>query len=452
MSLGERLAGAFASNVFGYAVSLGVQLLSVPLLLGAWGAGAYGEWLLVTTIPAYLAITDAGLGSAASNAMAMHAARDERRAAAAVFQSVGLAVLAIGPLLFLPLGLLLSLSPIASAFGLTVITGPALSAMIALMLAQVWLAQHIQMLHAGFRCAGQYARSTLLVHLLRIAEFAALAAAVLAGGGPIAGALAMAAAKGLGVLVMAGLLYARAPWLLSPRQLRFAEVKPLLRPGLSFVVFPLVGALNLQAPLLIVGALFGPAAVAAFSTARMMVRAVQQLLSVVGLTVWQETSHAFGAGDRETLRRIYRLAAAASLWLGLTGAVALAVLGPAAYRVWTQTLVAFDGLTFALLLLALAVNAAWYGASVVFSATNRPGGLAAVSLIVNIAVLAAAWLLAQGIGLPGVALALLFGEILVALYVLPASLRFVGDSWRGLARAALSPLAMARPFRAGSQS
>jgi O-antigen/teichoic acid export membrane protein len=291
-----------------------------------------------------------------------------------------------------------------------------------------------------------------LVHLLRLAEFAGLAAVVLTGDGPVAAAIAMAAIKALGVLVMAGLLFVRVPWLLSPRQLRFAEVRQLLRPGLSFVLFPLVGALNLQAPLLIVGALFGPSAVAAFATARMMVRAVQQLLSVVGLTVWQETSRAFGAGDGQALRRIYRLTAAASLWLGVSGALALALLGPVLYGLWTQTLVPFDALTFAFLLLALAVNAAWYGASIVLSATNRPGGLAGVSLIANILALAAAWLLAHSIGLPGIALALLFVEILIALYALPASLRAVGDDWRNLMRALLFPLAMARSFRASART
>ena len=58
----RRGAGAQAFN---QVVQIFVRLAEVPLLLGFWGLQLYGEWLMVATIPVYLAIADGGFAGAA---------------------------------------------------------------------------------------------------------------------------------------------------------------------------------------------------------------------------------------------------------------------------------------------------------------------------------------------------------------------------------------------------
>src|SRR6185437_3489513 len=119
------------------------------------------------------------------------------------------------------------------------------------------------------------------------------------------------------------------PWLnIGFAEARLATVRRLLRPAIMFLAFPLASALNLQTPLLIVGTVLGPEAAVAFSTARTISRAIQQLPTVINYSVWPVISHAFGMGDMALVRRLYRSAVAISMWVSVAGVIVLALAGP----------------------------------------------------------------------------------------------------------------------------
>jgi hypothetical protein len=63
MSVRHRIYLALAAGAFGQFVTIGSQVLLTPLYFLYWGAAKYGEWLLISTIPAYLAMADFGIGS-----------------------------------------------------------------------------------------------------------------------------------------------------------------------------------------------------------------------------------------------------------------------------------------------------------------------------------------------------------------------------------------------------
>ena len=90
----QRIARGIGANAFGQAVSIVIQLVGVPILLHAWGTQLYGEWLLLSAIPAYLSMTDLGFSQSAANDMTARVARGDRAGALAVFQSLGLLVYA----------------------------------------------------------------------------------------------------------------------------------------------------------------------------------------------------------------------------------------------------------------------------------------------------------------------------------------------------------------------
>jgi hypothetical protein len=59
----RRLLRGLGANAYGQFVTVIVQLVGVPILLHAWGAQLYGEWLILFAIPAYLAMTDLSHGA-----------------------------------------------------------------------------------------------------------------------------------------------------------------------------------------------------------------------------------------------------------------------------------------------------------------------------------------------------------------------------------------------------
>ena len=53
-----RIARGLAANIAGTVLTVIIQLVSVPVLLGAWGVDVYGEWLILSAVPLYLALSD----------------------------------------------------------------------------------------------------------------------------------------------------------------------------------------------------------------------------------------------------------------------------------------------------------------------------------------------------------------------------------------------------------
>lgn len=119
--LRRRLVKGLGANAFGQVVNVAIQLTSVPIFLHFWGADIYGKWLILSSIPGYLSMSDIGFGSAAGNEMTILTARHDYQAASKVFQSawvfitivcsvIGLAVIVLAYLL--PFDIWFNLQPL----------------------------------------------------------------------------------------------------------------------------------------------------------------------------------------------------------------------------------------------------------------------------------------------------------------------------------------------------
>ena len=77
-----RILLASGANGLSLAARAAEQLLLVPILLAAWSAQLFGEWLMLAAVPVYLALLDFGVVQAGSNELARRVAEavldDER--------------------------------------------------------------------------------------------------------------------------------------------------------------------------------------------------------------------------------------------------------------------------------------------------------------------------------------------------------------------------------------
>src|SRR5258708_37060979 len=82
-----RLIRGFGATALGPVVTAIIQLGTVPLLLHAWGAAKYGDWLLLSAVPSYLTFSNMGFGDASGSDMTMRVAAGDRDGALRTFQS-----------------------------------------------------------------------------------------------------------------------------------------------------------------------------------------------------------------------------------------------------------------------------------------------------------------------------------------------------------------------------
>jgi O-antigen/teichoic acid export membrane protein len=433
-----RLIRGLGATALGPVVAAIVQIVSVPLFLHFWGARLYGEWLIISAIPTYLALSDVGFGSVAANDMTMLVAAGDRDGALETYQSTralisitslvaGIALL--GVIWLVPVTRWLNLSSISIS-----------ESRITLSLLSVYALCSLQagLFMAGFRCDGNYAFGMLVDNLIRLTEFVAAMFAVALSARPAAVAAMLLVARILGTSVMGWLMLSKSPWLRNGiRCVRAASLRRLALPAFAYMAFPAGNALSIQGMVVVIGLVLGPVAVTTFSAMRTLTRFALQIGATITLGVYPELSAAYGAQNWNLARKLHRMACQASLWLSLTAVGFLFIAGGRIMTVWSHGRIVMDVSAFRWLLLVIIANSFWNTSSVVTMASNKHQRIAAAYLAATAAAMLVAYLLLPGFALSGAAIALVIVDITVGWFVVKSSLMELDEGLRQFLKALL---------------
>ncbi len=295
----------------------------------------------------------------------------------------------------------------------------------------VLLGMQETLFQAAFRCVGKYPLGTMAKSLVVLAAFLSTMIGVVLHLSPVPVTVLYVAVNAVGVLALWILLRREVPWIrFGIRHARWAVIRRLTGPALSFMSFPLVNALNLQGVLVVIGYVMGPMAVVTFNTARTISRSATQGMNLINNSIWPEMSAAFGVGAMDVARMLHRRACQVSLLLCLGITLGVAFLGDWIWRVWTVGKVPTDPVLLNIMLLQMVVSAFWFTSSVVPMATNQHQRMARAMLAATCVALVLAWLLMHvpSLGLRGAAIALVAGDFFTAFYVVRESLGLFGDN------------------------
>jgi O-antigen/teichoic acid export membrane protein len=436
----QRVRSGLAGQSFAQLVQISIQLFSVPLFIHAWGSGLYSEWVVVTAVPAYLALTDMGITGTAARDMAMHVARGDRVTALRVFQSTWLLTLLLTAIVVIAALLAIGFLSLSDIMRLSLLGRRDTGALLAIFSMYVLCNIQTEVVYAGFFCEGAYGFGLGLISAIRLVEFLAAMIIVASGGSPVATAIGYLLCRATLTLVMGLLLRQRFPWIrLGFSHASLAELRRLSGPAIASMAFPLGNAFSIQGMVLAVGFALGPTAAASFSTIRTLARIPVSLLNSAGRLVQPELSIAYGRNDLSLFREVNRRACQLTLWISLFSSAVLLVSGPFLYRHWTLKQLPMNYELFSLLLLAGLTNSLWYTALNVLYATNRHPKAALYYVVIYAAAFVAGYAACLQVGLYGVGLVLLAAEVILSVLVLPSTLSLTGDSWKAFVRELLTP-------------
>ena len=407
-SLARRLASGAGAYGYAQVVSIGTQLVSLPLFLYHWDMATYGTWLALTALPFYLSLADAGISTASSNQMIGLIAQGQKARAAEVFQSAVAFLLSVSLLVLLVVGATLLLLPA------TLLAVPQWKTVLMLLSLSVVLSLFCSLAEVVYKATGGYAAGTYLVTTGRLADWA----------GGLVGLVLTRSFLG----VASGALLARAAYTvlaiaLSQRRTDFlrwgvhsaslADIRRAAAPGMLFLSLSLTNALSLQGFTLLVAATLGPAATAVFNTYRTVARIVVQITNGLSNPLWPELTALNGQKDDGAFWKLYRRANRLGLLIAAAGALLVYLVSPWLLDLWTHGQIPFTATSMALFLLYAAVCSATQIPRVVLMAINRHRGLAWQSLAAAVVSLGVAWLAWRSAGMTGVVAAMVLGEALV---------------------------------------
>ncbi len=407
-SIARRMASGAGAYGYAQAVSIGTQLVSLPLFLYHWDMATYGYWLALTALPFYLSLADAGISTASCNQMIALITQGQKERAAEVFQSAVAFLASVSVLVLFVVGAVLMLLP-ASA-----LEAPHWKAVLMLLSISVVLGLFCSLAEVVYKATGGYAAGTYLVTTGRLADWA----------GGLVGLVLTRSFIGVATgALLARLAYTLLAIWLSQRRTDFlrwgmrgaslADIRQAAVPGSLFLSLSLTNALSLQGFTLLVAATLGPAVTAVFNTYRTVARIVVQVTSALSNPLWPELTALKGKNDDGAFWKLYRRANRLGLLIAVAGALLVFAVSPWLLEVWTHGHIPFTATSMALFLLYAAVCSATQVPRAVLMSINRHAGLAAQSLVAAVVSLVVAWLIWNRAGMTGVVGAMLLGEALV---------------------------------------
>ena len=333
----DRLRKGLGAQGFSQAVIIFIRLAEVPLFLAFWGPDRYGEWLMVASIPAYLAMADGGFTSTTQREMTMRMGAGDRQGALAVFQSTWVLLLIVSVVVMAAAGLVAVTLPLDQWLSLKSMPRNTLTAVILLLSTHVVMSFQGGLIYGAYCCEGRYARGTFLIAVIYMLEFGCMAIAVMLGGGAVEAALGFLVGRLIGLLLF---LYDRpkvAPWLsYGRRHASRSQVVRLFRPSLASMAFPLGEVMNIQGLRIAIGMALGPVAVTVFSSIRVLSRvALNPILRLTRLTE-PEMALAFGNGNHDLVRKLFTRSNQLTLWTVLPVCVVLWFVGESLLAFWTH--------------------------------------------------------------------------------------------------------------------
>ncbi|MEI6985790.1 MAG: hypothetical protein WCK65_06645 [Rhodospirillaceae bacterium] len=427
-------------------VGVALQVATVPMYLHYWDSATYGAWLMIWTIPVHLMQFDASFGFVSINDMTMQAGMSDREAMVRVYHTAWVG----GTLFNLLLLVLTALVIVMVGPLLTTLLRPlepqeAITALILMCVLVLVIQQQLGLACGALRTTGNYPLSVFLGSVVRVLEFAAVMIALACSGGVVAVVAAHIAARTVAMIAAVAAVRRLTPWLFPGfvahglRHFDSRELRRLLRPAASYLLWPIGQALNGEGFVLVAGMVCGPAAVPVFTTARTLARLSLQMTMVVRSSLLPEMSLAHGAGQLETVRMLHGCGCRAAWWTGVAATIITAALGPVIHPLWTCGQLGLDTTAFALLLGSTLLHVVWSTASGVLFAANYHQRTAVAFFLASMIGLAVATAIAGAIGVTGVALGMLVVDIIVLAVVLPQSLAFCGLGASSFMRALLRP-------------
>lgn len=436
----SRILAGISANVFGQLVTVGVQLAGVPILLHAWGLEYYGEWLLLFSVPAYIGLSDLGLGTVATTEMSMCIARQDYESAKRVFRGAFLSILGFGfgvSALFATLAFVL---PWHRWLHLGHIAPAQAARVLALLTLYIFCAIFLTLLLGAYRAIGRYARGQLISNLFRLLEFLLLLAAVLAGGGVVEAALAFLTGR----ILYAGFVWMDvrrlADWLRVEKiDPEWPTIKPLLPASFSMMAANLGQNLLIQGLVIVVGITLGAASVAFFSTVRTLCNFAKQVIGVVNLSVFSEYSISIGRQEIMSVRKLHARSVQAIVGLTLLSVTGLKIAGPFVLELWTKGKIVAEEPFFTLYLGYLLINSFWLGSWNMLLGCNRHRRITRFYLALNVAALVAVYFAAPRLGLSTVPIILMISDGIFAWIILRRSLGLVEQSSGDFFRQLITP-------------
>ncbi len=420
-----RLFKGIGANFLGQAINIASKIVLVPLFLLAWGADIYGEWLLLSSMVAYLSLTEMGAQLYIVNRMTQAYAHRDNDQFCKILHT-GLALFLIIPIAVFVIfvAVIVFFNP-ASLLHITQTGHGTVVLVLAILAFQIVLSLPQSVLLRVYFAAEMLPRGVMLSNLMQLMNLIFLAGGLWRRWGmvPIAILQLIPYAVTAGIALFdLNRKFAQFN-MLSLRDADFSFGLSFIKPSLRFFLIQLGQAFSLQGTVLVVGMVMGPLQVVLFSTMRTIVNLIRSFLDQISHVAWPEMTRLDAEEDRDKFLALFRVILRSALVASIFFITIFHFYGGYIYHFWLRKTVPFEQPVMDLFLIYMAQFIFWLTCSHPLQATNRHHTLAKILFISSILTIVLAYLGGRQLGLPGIVLGMIIGDLVLPFWLVPYLLR-----------------------------
>ena len=428
----RRVASGVLANLFGLTIRGAAQLLQVPVFLVAWGAATYGEWLLLTAIPSYLALSNLGFGAAGSNAAA--AVRHDAFAVRGIVRAVWIIVTCTSLLAAGVVLLFLQSTNVLDQLKLSIIDPTQALSILLLSGLLVLVRMQMGILEIPFRAAEMYPAYSFIANCAQLLELVAIIASLKLHCNPVGVAIAMLGSHAAMLLATTVYCLFRYPEFIIGRAVKIGPVVvSLWRSSLGFLIIPLAQAMNNQGFSILIGVFLGPTQLAMFNSFRVLLRLTESVLGALFNVLMYEV--AYSTGTRERIAKIYRLGTGLASLAAIVCYATLMIFAPFVFQIWTRNKLPFSYLAFNIVGFGGLLRSFSTPAAAVLFGLNRTITYSFIYCVGTVlSIIAGAFFAAKMQSLVGAVSSSIITDVIIVIYVVPTASRITDTSPRALVR------------------
>ncbi|MAF80279.1 hypothetical protein CL629_04360 [bacterium] len=418
----KRTALGSFMNILGYLVTVFQQIVFIPIFLWAWDKALYGEWLILSSLLAYLSTSHFGMGTYIRNRLTQAYAKGAHKEYARILKSAFGIFSSIFAVFFIILIALAIFFPFFELFDIH--TAGEISVRITVFILGLYILLGVLSGLVGslYTTIGEYPRQAAIRNIRELILMLFVVIVLVLGGEFISVALVYLLTL-IGITLFAGLdIQRRHPEIrksLGMVSIDWRLAKSFLKPGFVFLLIPFSRMIYVQGSVILIGAVFGASKVVVFSVHRTLSHIAKRFVSVITPAILPELTAGEIRGEYQKLRRIHSLFMKFILFVSITATIFLFFGGEDILRFWTRGKVALDPSLWIFLLILIPITAIWESNAVFQVAINKYNKYAASRITSIVIGLLLALVLIKPMGLAGVALGFLIGEVGINFWFVP---------------------------------
>ncbi|MGA9755597.1 MAG: hypothetical protein WBV23_10695 [Desulfobaccales bacterium] len=421
----NRLVKGIGANFLGQIINIISRIVLVPLFLLAWGTDIYGEWLLLSSMVAYLSLTEMGAQLYIVNLMTQAFARRDNDHLCKVLHT-GLALFLIVPIAVFSVfvAVIFFFNP-ASFLHITQTSHAMVILVLAILAFQIVISLPTSVLLRVYFAVEMLPRGVMLLNLMLLMSLILVAGGLWLGWGMVAIALLQLVPYGLTAGIALYDLNRKFPQfkILSLQEADFSFGVSFIKPSLHFFLIQLGQAFSLQGTVLVVGMVMGPIQVVLFSTMRTIVNLIRSFLDQLSHAAWPEMTRLDAQQDSDKFLLLFRVILRTALVAAVIFMTIFHFFGGYIYHFWLRKTVPFEQPVMDLFLIYMGQFIFWLTCSHPLQATNRHQTLAKMLFVSSLLTIALAYLGGRHLGLPGIVLGMIVGDLILPFWFVPYLLR-----------------------------